>query len=304
MTGTAVYSIAYIGGSSSALTATDNVPYTITPDQQSVGLESPVVTGATSGAGTSASPYILPGQATNQVVTLVFQNSGSNPIKMTGVQDTNSSLTWLINKAQSTCYTSTSILPGATCTIVYNNVLNQTALALGSGLGSSYTENLIVPTVIFADTVATTNQFLLQPTLPTGGTTLYAQATLATITNSISLANAGFYTATVTVQSVLTNGGAYSPLSVVATMENYFTNPTSPTSTVGSCTSIESNNVVTRTCQLSPGATTASGTYAVESAFVLSQSVILHTLFDLSNANQAVGMNTSYISTTIPKESQ
>lgn len=298
VTGTGTYFIQYQGGSSSTLTSTDSIPFTITPNQQSISMTQESVTGSSSGNGTSATPYSFQGNTQGQVVTLTFTNSGSNPIKVTGIQDANSTIAWQLNLAQSTCYSSNNLAPNGTCTIVYTNVLNQNTLAI-SGLGSSYTENLIVPTITFDDTTATGTQFQVQPTLPSpnGTTTLYATASLATIANSV-IQN-GANTQQVTVKSVLTNATNYTPITMTVIMEDYFS---SVLSTTGSCSQSSASSIRTQTCALQTSNATGSITYQVESAFTTNQAVTLHSLFQMNSAGQAVGMNPLYTSYLIPKQ--
>ncbi|MDQ5920546.1 MAG: hypothetical protein QG673_602 [Pseudomonadota bacterium] len=295
---TAVYQILYNGGSSSTLSSTDNIPFVITPDQQSLTIESVTVTGASSGNGTSSSPYIFIGNVTSQIVTLTLTNSGSNPIDVTGIQDINSSLTWSLNLAQSTCSSTDNLQPGDTCTIVYNNVLNQNTLAI-SGLGSSYTENLFVPIIVFNDTAAADTQFEVQPGLPSGGTTLYATANLATVANSVTVLSPDTANTRVMVQNVLTNATGYNSIIITTKMEDYFSEVST---TVGACSQSSEVAIRTQTCTLSSGTSTGSITYQVESAVIENQSVKLHTLFDLNNSNQVVGMSSTYFSTTIPEK--
>ncbi|MDQ5920544.1 MAG: hypothetical protein QG673_600 [Pseudomonadota bacterium] len=298
ISGTAIYNIAYSGGVSSSLTATDNIPFTITANQQSLTIESVSATGATSGAGTSGSAYSFSGNVTSQSVTFTLLNSGTNSINITGIQNATSALAWYLNLAQSTCYNLSGMAPSAKCTIVYNNVLNENTLAI-SGLGSSYTENITVPGIVFDDAVATGTQFITQPSVPSGGTTVYATASLATVTNSVTVLNPGTTNTQLRVQNVLTNATGYTPITITTSMEDYFSGVVS---TSGSCTQSSSNAVRTQVCTLSSGSGTGSITYRVESAYIESQSVSLHTLFDMSNSSQIVGMSSSYISTTIQEQ--
>ncbi|MBP9742949.1 MAG: hypothetical protein KBD37_06295 [Burkholderiales bacterium] len=300
VSGTGVYSISYIGGASTTLTTNDNVPFVITPNEQNLTLASPVATGSSSGSGISSSPYVFPGSTTSQIVTFTLSNTGSNPISIEGIQDANSAISWYLNLAQSTCASSTNLAVNESCTIVYNNVLNQNTLAI-SGLGSSYTENLIVPTIVFSDNVATSTQFQIQPTLPSGGTTVYANATLATIANSVTVLNSGTTNTQVTVQNVLTNASGYIAIPVTTNMEDYFYGVVSGTTT-SNCTQSSASSVRTQICTLSSGTGTGSITYQVESAFIESQSVSLHSLYEMSTSNQAVGMSPIYITTTIPQQ--
>lgn len=299
VSGNGTYQITYSGGTSSNLTTTDSVPFTITQNQQSVSLSQPVATGSSSGNGESANTaYNFAGSVTNQIITLTFTNTGSNPITITGFQNTNSTLAWSLNLAQSTCYTADNLAVGATCTIIFNNVLNQNTLAI-SGLGSSYTENLIVPTIIFKDDVATGTQFQVQPTLPTGGVTVYAVASLATIANSVTVLNPGTTNTQLRIQSTLTNATGYVPIALTANMEDYFSGVVT---TAGGCTQTSSLAIRTQNCTLSTSNTTGSITYQIESGFITTQSVNLHTLFEMNAASQAVGMSPIYTTTNIPQQ--
>ena len=291
--GSSTLSVAYSGGDlqSSALSR-GTVNWNVQSNTQSITLSS-ISASNGSGSGTSAAPYVFSGANTagSQSVTLTYTNTGTNSININGVANTYSPIAWLLNTSVSTCYNggalpSASIAPTASCTLVYTNVLGQNANALTS-IGSNYTENFPVPTITFAD--STSGLFQVQPTLPGGGTTVYANGTQATVANSVTIAGSN-----VTVSNLLANATGYNNVVVTSQMESYFTGitPNSACSASGI-----TGQVMQQQCTLTPSNAIGSVTYAMNSIFE-SSTTSLSTLFSINAASQTVSMNPLYSTTT------
>ena len=305
---TAPYVITYSGGGQTVAntTVTANIPYQVLPNGQSIIIESVVVTNYASGNGSSATPYIFAGSNTSaKSVIFTLQNAGTNPIKVTGVQNVSSIYAWNLESATnlSTCLNySATLAVGATCSLVYTNVLaaNSAALA-GAGIGSTYVENIVAPEVIFQDTVAAPQQFRVTPSLPTPtytGTTLYVTGTQATLVNQITVQNQGLSSESVTVSNQLANATAYAPITVTALLEDYF----SSTSAIsGACTATPESGLVTQVCTLTPSGSTASSsvTYNVNRAYVF-ESTPLTGLFS-ADTPQVLSISPSVITVMLNK---
>ncbi len=289
--GTAVYTVSY-GGAQAApgTTATGNIPYTVQANNQNFTMSNISSSDGITGNGTSGTSYTISGLTSNPAITFTYTNGGTNPAQISGISNTNSPIAWVIDKGASTCYNggvlpSATIAVGASCTIVFNNVLAQYAQAVPGGLGASYTENLIVPTITFQDQTAAGTQFSVTPAAPApiSGTTVYVTGTQATLVNSASY-SMGYFT----VSHVLANAIGYPALTVTSLMENYFRPPVQ-----NGCSISESSGIQTQTCTLnpsggggSPGTATASGIYTVDLSTY--PSATLHVLFGLSSTSAVV----------------
>ena len=301
ITGTAIYTATYSGGQAAAgTTANGSIPYTIQANNQNFTLGTPTVSGGITGNGTLGTPYTIPGTASNPEITFTYTNSGTNPAQVSGVNNTNSPIAWVIDTANSTCYNSgalpsATIAPSASCTIVFKNVLSQYAQAVSGGLGSSYTENLTVPTLTFQDQTATGTQFNVQPSAPApiNGTTVYVNGTQAVLTNAASKSGSNF-----TVSQTLTNAVGYSALTVTSSMENYFTG----TPATSNCTNSTSPGVQSQTCTLTPdptlGTATASVVYTLNTGIYPSGT--LDVLFGLTSSSQVVSFSPLSANVTFP----
>lgn len=295
--GTAVYSVTYNSDGSTGLASSANIAYTVQSNVQSIDLITVTPSGSITGSGSSGSPYIVDGYVTStQSMTLTYRNTGTNPIIITGISNTNSPMSWLMESGSSTtCFpnssNSSTIAVNGTCNVIFYNVLYLYTAAV-SGLGSSYTENLTVPQLTFKDTNATPTQFQVTPTLPSplSGTTLYVTGHQATITNSASLSGS-----VVTVGSALTNATNYSTITVTSNMEDYFTGSPSLTN----CTQTSESGVIRQICTLAPsgGTASASGAYTRNSTY---GAATLNVLFNSSTSGQAVAMSPLAIQVTLP----
>ncbi len=294
------YSVIYYGGtisSGSPVTSYGAVNATVQPNNQSIAINSvPVIAQSSSGTGASGTPYIFLGSNTaTKTATITYVNTGGNAIQITGVSNTNSPYNWLIDTTNSTCYNS-GALPSATiaasgsCTLVFTNVLANNFIGLGSGLGSSYTMNLTLPTIVFKDTVATGTQFSVTPALPSplSGTILYATAQQATLSSSITQAVGA--AGNVTVTNTLANASGYANITVTTNMEDYFTG--SPT--MSNCTqnNTTESGVRTQICTLGPSQLVGSGIYALGSTAYESQN--LDTVYSISTSGQVVSVGQMY----------
>jgi hypothetical protein len=285
LSGTATYNVTYSGGQTPTTTTPGNVGYTVQANNQSMTMGSVITSGGITGTGASGAQYQIGGTLTSPTITLTYQNTGSNPVQVSGISNTNSPIAWQIDTALSTCYSggnlpSGSIAPGAPCTIVFKNVLAEYAEAVSGGVGATFTENLTVPTLVFQDMVATGTQFQVTPSAPApiSGNTIYAQGNQATLVNNVSQTGS-----TVTVTHSLANAAGYAPLIVVSKMEDYFTGTPSATN----CTTNGASGVMTETCTLSQssGTATASVVYTKNPNY---SGATLHVLFDLTTSGYVV----------------
>ncbi len=287
ITGNATYGVTYSGGQTAAGTvASNDVSYSVQANSQNITMETVTASAGISGDGASATSYQISGALALPKIILTYRNSGTNPVQISGIHNTNSPISWEIDPATSSCYNSGSlpsatIASGAFCTIVFNNVLAQYAKAVSNGVGATYTENLIVPTLIFQDMVATTTQFQVTPAAPApiSGDTIYVQGNQATLANNLTQgAN------TIIVSQSLANATAYPTLTVVSRMENYFTaNPT-----LNACTANAESGVMIQTCSLisdGSGVANASVVYDKNSTYI---GASLHVLFDLTSSGVVV----------------
>ncbi len=298
------FTIAYYGGmitSGNDLTATGTFTIAVSANDQSVTMESVVVTNSNtslSGNGaTSDFPIIFNGYTTStQYVTFTYENTGTNSIKLTGVSNSNSAYNWLIDTSSSTCYNSgslpsASIAVGGTCTIVFTNVLYTNMLGqLGSTIGSSYAMNLTVPTLTFYDT-NTTNQFSSQTVMPveeSSGTVLYVTSYQATLASTLTQASGT--AGDVTVTNTLANATGYANITVTTNMEDYF----SGTPTVSNCTQNNTtySGIRTQVCTLGPSALIGSGVYTLGSTSYVGYT--LDAIYSLSTASQLVSVSQLY----------
>jgi len=314
----AIYSATYSGGQTEeGTTATGNINYTITANNQKLVLTGVTPSSAITGAGSSISAFQIPGSATSQSITLTYTNEGTNPIQITGINNSNSPIAWKIDTAASSCYDngnfpSTSIAVNNTCTIVFSNVLADYAVAIGGGLGASYIESITVPTIVFADTHATGTQFEVTPAAPEpiSGTTIHATGNQATIANSATYigtaqgcADAGLsgVSSCLKVQNQLTNAVGYSALQVTSRMENYFA--TTPVPAETNCTTSMESGIMAQVCDLDSAAGSSALAQVVYPISPAYPSTTMHILFDLTvNDGQVVGF--APLSTTISLPSQ
>ena len=309
--GTAQYSVTYTGNQ----VATESINYTVQSNSQALSLTNVAITGATGGDGVTAqTAYIYAGYNTAaKSVTLTYQNSGTNPVSISGIQDSNSVFAWSLESGSS-CYLATALAVGATCTLVYDNVLSQNANGLSGsgGIGASYTENLTVPVFTFQDLVATTQQFQVQPPLqtPYSGTTLFVTGQQATLANTVTLQNKNTAFESMTITNLLANAAGYTAFSVTTKMENYFTSNTANCtglSVSGSLKQVcslavadlpancvvstsESGSIIQQVCTLSPTDLTGTVTYQVDPQFA-AESLAVSSLFSLSPGGQTVSMS-------------
>ncbi|MBX9867277.1 MAG: hypothetical protein K2Y14_10205 [Burkholderiales bacterium] len=279
------YQANYSGTDLATTSATTNINTTVQTNTQSVSLSAPVVTNSASGDGSSATPYIFSGANTAaKTLTLTYINSGTNPVKITGITNPNSGYVWAIDTARSSCYVgeipAAIVQPTEHCTVVFNSILNQHAIGLGSTLGASYTENVTLPTVTFQDQQATGTQFSIQPTTPNGETVVYATAQQATLSSAMSQAGAN---GGVTVTNTLANATGYASITATTQMEDYFTG--SPTMT--NCTQSVINGIRTKECTLSPSTLVGTGVYTPLSGYT---GETLNAIYTVNTNNQVVSV--------------
>ena len=296
------YNVSYYGGTISSGNPSwsiESISATVQPNQQSITLMSVVASQSSGGDGiTSGTPFSFQGYNTSpKNITLTYQNTGTNPIKITGVINANSGYNYTINTASSTCYNA-SVLPSlaiaanATCSIEFDNVLFQNYLGLGAGLGASYAMNLTVPILVFYDTVANT-QFQVQPQLPTqytGITIVYATAQQATLTTTLVESGLAASNGTVTVTNILANATNYSAVTATTNMEDYFTG--APVMTNCTQNNTTESGIRIQTCTLSSSVLNGSGVYTLGSSAYAGQN--LDAMYSVSTGNQIVSISQLY----------
>ena len=304
------FTVSYYGGmiaSGSALSATGTFTIAVSANNQSITMESVIVTNSnTSSSGSggySSVPIIFNGYTTStQSVAFQYENTGTNSIKLTGVSNSNSGYNWLIDTTDSTCYNSgslpsASIAESSTCTIVFDNALYTNMLGqLGSTIGSSYAMNLTVPTLTFYDT-NTTNQFSSQAAMPaaeSSGTILYVTSYQATLASTLTQATgtAGNVTAT----NTLANATGYSNITVVTNMEDYFSGTPTESSNCSETNGTYSG-IRTQTCTLGPSELTGTGIFALGSTSY--ESYTLDAIYTLTTESQVVSVSQLYNTLTL-----
>ncbi len=286
--GTALFTIAYANGSASS-----NVNWTVQPYNQSISLVEQTAFGVTSGNGESAeTSYIFTARGRDIVgksITLTYKNTGTDGMKITGIQDANSVVAWKIGGNDTTCIPgSTTLAPNDTCKIVYDNVLESNILALGA-VGSTYTENLLLPRLIYQDAESPGIQFNAIPTLPNGSDTIYAKSNQGTLANSVTLNEAGTPNESVTVSHLLANADDALNVTVTTKMEDYFI--ALPGVTASACTYNSADGIMTQTCIMGKDNLSMSATYLVNQSYFSKNQLTLTALFSVDNLSQIVSMN-------------
>ncbi len=221
--GTAIYTVNYTAsGQVPSGTVTSRIDWQVQAYAQSISLTSIEASGESSGNGLSGTPYLFSGSsAASKLVTLTYTNTGTNAVQITGIQESNSVYAWTMPGDGNYCDNNVILQPNETCSIQFENVLATNILALGASVGATYTENLMVPALIYQDAVTSSLQFQAQPNLPTGGTTVYAQSNQATLSNTVTVNEIGTVNESVTVSHLLANAAGYTDVFVTAKMESY-----------------------------------------------------------------------------------
>jgi hypothetical protein len=272
-----------------------SIDWTVQSYAQSISLTSVDSSGAASGDGLSGTPYIFSGSSNaSKLVTLTYTNTGTNSLKITGIQESNSVYAWSMPGDGNHCDNNVILPPNGTCSIQFENVLATNILALGASVGATYTENINVPTLSYQDAINSQVQFNAQPNLPTGGTIIYAQSNQATLANTVTVNDIGTSNEAVTVSHLLANAGGYADISVTTQMEDYFIVPTREVGTPDVCTSNYTNGILTQTCTLSSSELIGEGTYQVNQTLLnASTGLNLTALFSTNALEQGliVSMN-------------
>lgn len=306
ITGTALLTVNYTGAGQveGPLTATSNVTYTVLPNSQNLELTdvTPAGTGIT-GTGASSDAYQIAGYTTGNSITLTYTNTGTNDIKISGINNFASPIAWSMG---GTCYNNgdfagaATLAPDDTCTIIFTNVLATYAAAVTNGVGATFTEDITLPGIMFYDTeAASDSQFLVQPEAPApiSGKKIFATGNQATLANSVSTSGGK-----VTINNDLTNATGYSALTVETRMEDYFSTSIAPVdrSANANCgTPAAANGVMTQTCTLTPssGMANASVEYTPISAYA---GDTLHVLFKLTTGGYVVSFTPLSTTVTMP----
>lgn len=299
--GASTYTVNYTaGGQTPSGSVISNLDWTVQSYSQSISLESYAAFGHTSGNGeTEDTQYEFTARGRDVVgksITLTYANTGTGALKITGIQDSNSVYTWQIGGNGTSCFAGTTILqPNDTCKIVYTSVFESNILALGASVGTTYQENLIVPTLIYQDNNNPSIQFSNQPNLPFGGTTLYAQSNQATLANMVTVNGLGTVNESVTISHLLANADDALNVTVRSKMENYFVIIPPTVVGLGECTLDIVNGILTQTCIMGKDNLSMSATYMVNQTLLTPDTDLnLSILFSTDPASQIVSMNPIY----------
>ena len=297
--GCSIYTVNYTAvGQTPSGSVSSTIDWTVQSYAQGISLTDQSALGSTSGNGeTSETQYNFTALGRDQVITksitLTYANTGTNSMKITGIQDGNSPYTWQVGGNGTTCTPGITLAPADTCKIVYDSVFESNILALRN-VGTTYTENLTVPTLIYQDAVNSNIQFSAQPNLPTGGVTVYAQSNQATLANSVTVNELGTSYESVTISHLLANADDSLYVTVTSKMEDYFvTIPTlgDPTG----CSYSSANGLITQTCIMGKNDPALSVTYMVNQSLLNNDSdLTLTVLFSTDNLSQIVAMNQIY----------
>ena len=287
--GSAAYTVNYTAAEGQSLSGSvvSNIAWNVQSYAQSISLTSVTPYGQSSGAGTSESTaYIFSGSNIElKQMVLTYTNTGTNPVKITGIQGGNS-VAWSVDSGHGSNCMGNTLAPNDICYIMFDNVLATNILALGD-VGAVYTENLTVPTLIYQDANNSQVQFNAQPNLPTGGVTIYAQSNQATLANTVTVNEIGTSNETVTISHTLANADGYTDVFVTTQMEDYAvanSGAYSPT-----CASSVDSGILTQTCTLSQDTPSGEGTYQVNQTLLNTQTdLTLTALFGTNVPNQGL----------------
>ena len=146
--------------------------------------------------------------------------------------------------------------------------------------------------------------YILKPNAPTpnNSATVFAKAALATITKAATINNSGRFGEGVKFTNTVSNVTNYQTFSVVTTIPNanYF-NTSTPVSSTSNCSYSLSGNNIIQTCVFNPSTTTGYITYAVDPQYFQSNSGSVTASYNLSTSGQAVSLNSSTLTVTIPQ---
>ncbi|MBX9889947.1 MAG: hypothetical protein K2X94_01605, partial [Amoebophilaceae bacterium] len=292
--GVANYTVNYTSvGQTPAGSASNAIAWTVQSYDQSISLSAQTAFGSTSGDGESeASQYNFTARGRDLVgksITLTYTNIGTHAMKITGIQDSNSPITWKIGGNGTSCIAGTTLAPAATCQLVYTNVLESNILALGA-VGTSYSENLSLPRFVYQDVDNPGVQFNAIPNLANSSYVIYAQSHQATLANSITLNESGTINANVTVSHLLANADDALNVTVTTQMEDYFEIAPGDGGSAA-CTYNSANGIMTQTCIMGKDDLSMSATYRINPNYLNQNPLLLTALFSLDGLSQIASMN-------------
>jgi hypothetical protein len=284
--GAATYSISYSGGQQTGTTDYLPIDYEVQANLQNLAISSVVPGSGISGSGAGSDKFIIPGTIIDPTITVNYQNNGTNPIVISGVDNTNSPIAWLLDEDNSSCYQggklpSAVIEPTQGCSLVFKNVLAEYSLAVPAGVGINYSEDLVLPTIVFQDQVAQGTQFAVSPLAPApiSDTIVSVNGTQATVVNNAEYANGKL-----TITHSLANATGYPSLVVKAQTENYF----SGTPVASNCTTSAASGIQTQTCTLNPVSGTALASVVYDVNLSSYPSGAFNVLFSMDPVPQVV----------------
>ena len=296
-TGNGAYTLSYKPRTQSeTVSAEKSIGYTVSPNSQNITLASVTPSSGINGSGTKDEPFQIAGTLNKPTVEFRYANSGTNVVQVVGVINNNSPVVWEIDTSTSSCYSggklpSQSLIPGAECTIVFKNILAEHPVAVGN-IGSSYTENLSMPKLVFKDmSVGTQFEITPAPKEPMDKDGIYVTGNQATIVNNVSKVGNK-----IIINHTLTNGTSdYGQLSVRSQMEDYIGAVLSKTA----CTTSTDNGVMEQTCNLSidgKGIASAQVEYSMDQNY---NDAEMHVLFKLLSTGKVVSFSPLSTITTL-----
>ncbi|MDD3266853.1 MAG: hypothetical protein PHC75_06725 [Burkholderiales bacterium] len=245
------------------------------------------------GNGTVGNPFMESGYVTGSTVTLTMENQGIDPnLTITGIQDTNSPMAWVLNRSSSTCVSSigTPIAIGSTCTLVYDYVYNSNSIITGGGTSGTTSQDISTPIITLTSTGAQfMGQVVVPSTVGTEGTFIYANSNLATLVNTAAIAGTGA-NESFTITTTLTNANGYSAMTENVYVANvqYF-NGVPATINCGPTSVDPSGSVYIQNCTL--GSSSSSAVYSVNNLYA---GATIAAWFAPNTNGQGLSINTMY----------
>ncbi len=247
-TGLVPVKVTYYQTGAPDLKSTSNLyDYTISANSQDVSISNFSITGAVSGDGSQATPAVFKGSDTSaKTVSIEYTNTGTNPISIISLNNTANPFMWSLG---GTCTASTTLQPGAKCTITYTSVVATYANSGYSGYSDNTNMNITTPEIALKDNVTGEIFVSSDDTFPTpiNSKTLYANTQLAKVTNSVAQGISG----NTLLYQTITNATGYGAFQITFDAENYFNNPVAA---VG-CNFTSTDTVLSQSCTVSGNGT-------------------------------------------------
>lgn len=228
----------YQVGSPTVESTTKLYNYSVSPNNQDVGIGSVAVVGG-SGTGSSADPVVFNGSDTSsKQVSIEYANTGTNPITILSLNNQANPFLWTLS---GTCTTGVVLLPGEKCTVIYDSAVSTYSSTGYQGYSANTNANITSPEMGIKDNVtgdvfvSTADNF---PD-PINAPVLYADVKLATVVNMAEQTNGETF-----ITQTVTNADNYTPFTITMDMEDYFDSAAS----ASGCGLSIANGVLTQTC--------------------------------------------------------